>query len=67
MIKEIINVVTSQLDLNIRSINISTKDNIFNGKLMLYIQNVKALNELIENLSKIDQLEKIERIAPDFD
>ena len=34
---------------------------------MLYIQNVKALNELIENLSKIDQLEKIERIAPDFD
>lgn len=67
MIKEIISIVTSQLDLNIRSINIATKENVFSGKLMLYIQNVKALNELIENLSKIDQLEKIERIAPDFD
>lgn len=66
MIKEIIDVVTSQLNLNIRSIDISTKGNVFTGKLMLYIQNLKALNKLIDNLSKIDQLEKIERISPDF-
>ena len=39
---------------------------IFTGKMMLYIKNVKALNELIENLSKIDQMEKIERIAPEI-
>jgi len=32
---------------------------------MVYIQNVKALNELIENLLKIDQVEKVERIAPE--
>jgi hypothetical protein len=32
---------------------------------MVYIQNVKALNELIDSLSKIDQIEKVERIAPE--
>lgn len=66
IIKEIVDIVSSQLDLNIRSLDMSTKGNVFNGKLMLYIKNVKALNELIENLSKIDQIEKIERIAPDI-
>jgi len=42
-----------------------SKSNTFTGKLMIYIQNVKALNELIENLSKIEQVEKVERIAPE--
>lgn len=66
IIKEIVDIVSSQLDLNIRSMDMSTKGNVFTGKMMLYIKNVKALNELIENLSKIDQLEKIERIAPEI-
>jgi GTP pyrophosphokinase len=65
MIKEIIDVVCSQMELNIRSFDIWCKSNTFNGKLMVYIQNVKALNELIENLLKIDQVEKVERIAPE--
>ena len=65
MVKEIIDLVTSQMDLNIRFFDISCKSNTFTGKLMVYIQNVKALNELIENLSKIDQIEKVERIAPE--
>ena len=65
MIKEIIDVISSQMELNIRQIDFWSKSNTFNGKLMVYIQNVKALNELIENLLKIDQVEKVERIAPE--
>jgi len=65
MVKEIIDVVCSQMDLNIRSFDIWCKSNTFTGKLMIYIQNVKALNELIDNLSRIDQVEKVERIAPE--
>ena len=65
MIKEIIDLVCSQMDLNIRSFDIASKSNTFTGKLMIYIQNVKALNELLDNLSKIDQIEKVERIAPE--
>jgi len=65
MVKEIIDVVSSQMELNIRSFDIWCKSNTFTGKLMIYIQNVKALNELIDNLYKIDQIEKVERIAPE--
>jgi (p)ppGpp synthase/HD superfamily hydrolase len=65
MLKEIIDVISSQMELNIRQLDFASKSNTFTGKLMVYIQNVKALNELIENLSKIDQVEKVERIAPE--
>jgi len=65
MLKEIIDVVSSQMELNIKQMDSLSKSNTFTGKLMIYIQNVKALNELIENLSKIEQVEKVERIAPE--
>ena len=67
MIKDIIDIITSQLNLNIRSLNIETKDNVFKGTLMFYIENVHALNELMEKLKKIDNLEKIERIGYDIE
>ena len=58
-------VVTSQMDLNIRSLNIETKNNVFTGTLMLYIQSVRTLNNLIEQLRQIDQMESVERIGYD--
>ena len=63
MIKEIIDIVTSQMDLNIRSLNIETKNNVFTGTLMLYIQSVRALTNLIGQLKDIDHVEKVERIG----
>ncbi|MBQ7550782.1 MAG: bifunctional (p)ppGpp synthetase/guanosine-3',5'-bis(diphosphate) 3'-pyrophosphohydrolase [Bacteroidales bacterium] len=66
MIKEIIDIISAQHNLNIRSLNIATKNGIFTGELMLYIENVNALNKLIEELGKIDNLEKIERVGFDL-
>ena len=62
MIKEIIDVVSSQMDLNIRMLNIESKNNVFTGTMMLYIQSVRALTDLIDKLKMIDQVEKVERI-----
>ncbi len=66
MIKEIIDIISSQHNLNIRSLNIATKNGVFTGELMLYIENVKSLNELINQLKKIDNLEKIQRVGFDL-
>ena len=66
MIKDIIDIITSQHNLNIRSLNIATKNGVFTGEVMLYIENVMALNELIDQLHKIDNIEKIERIGFDI-
>ena len=65
IIKEMMDVVTSQMDLNIRSLNIESKNNVFTGTLMIYIQSVRALNNLIEQLRQIDQMESVERIGYD--
>ncbi|MBO4381910.1 MAG: bifunctional (p)ppGpp synthetase/guanosine-3',5'-bis(diphosphate) 3'-pyrophosphohydrolase, partial [Bacteroidales bacterium] len=65
MLKEIIEIVSSQMDLNMRSIHIEAKQNIFSGTMMLYIQSVRALTDLIEKLRGIDQLETVERIGYD--
>jgi (p)ppGpp synthase/HD superfamily hydrolase len=54
------------MDLNIRSLNIETKNNVFTGTLMLYIQSVRTLNNLIEQLRQIDQMESVERIGYDI-
>ncbi len=63
IIKEIIDIVSNQMDLNIRSLKIETSNNLFNGTLMLYIQSVRALTDLINQLRAIDQVEKVERIG----
>ncbi len=66
MIKEIIDIISSQHNLNIRSLNIETKDGVFTGELMLYVENVKTLNELIEQLRQIDNIEKVARVGFDI-
>ena len=62
MLKEIIDVVSAQMDLNIRSLNVETKKSVFTGIMMLYVQNTRALTDLIRSLEQIDQIEKVERI-----
>jgi len=63
MIKEIIDVISSQMDLNIRSLIMETQGNVFTGAIMLYIQNVKSLNTLIEKLKQIELIENVQRIG----
>ena len=63
---EIIDIISVQHNLNIRSLNIASKNGVFTGELMLYIENAKSLNELIEQLHKIDNLEKIQRVGFDL-
>ena len=63
MIKEIIDVITSQMELNIRSLNVETQGYVFTGTIMLYIQNVKSLDMLIEKLKQIEHIENVVRIG----
>lgn len=63
ILKDIIDMISSQFELNIKSINIETKRNVFKGTMMLYIENVQVLDDLIDNISKIDNVEKVTRIG----
>jgi GTP pyrophosphokinase len=55
-------VISKELNVNIRTINLSSHDGIFEGTIDLYVHNTADLNNLIMNLIKIKGVEKVSRV-----
>ncbi|MQY78417.1 MAG: hypothetical protein GH151_04360 [Bacteroidetes bacterium] len=62
MFNEISNLISKELSINMRTINIEVHDGIFEGILDLYVHNTKDLNNLIMNLIKIKGIDSVRRI-----
>jgi guanosine-3',5'-bis(diphosphate) 3'-pyrophosphohydrolase len=62
LVKEIIDVVSGQLSLNMRSINFESSEGVFEGIVMVYVQNLNSLNDLISKLKEIKGIDKVNRI-----
>jgi guanosine-3',5'-bis(diphosphate) 3'-pyrophosphohydrolase len=58
---DITNVITKQLNVNIREVNMVSHDGIFEGTIAVYVHSVKDLNNLIMNLMKIKGVESVSR------
>ena len=61
MINEITSVISKQLSVNIRTVNIDVHDGIFEGGFDLYVHNTADLNNLIMNISKIKGVDTVNR------
>jgi guanosine-3',5'-bis(diphosphate) 3'-pyrophosphohydrolase len=61
LINEVTKVISSILNVNIHSINISGNEGFFHGMITVHINNNKQLNNLIQKLLKIDGIEKVTR------
>ena len=61
LMNSVTKVISSQMHVNIRSINISSEDGIFEGEITLFVHNVTFLNSLNEKLTKIDGIKEIKR------
>ncbi|MBN2347440.1 MAG: bifunctional (p)ppGpp synthetase/guanosine-3',5'-bis(diphosphate) 3'-pyrophosphohydrolase [Bacteroidales bacterium] len=59
---EITTVISKQLNVNIRTINLASHDGIWEGSIDLYVHNTKDLNNLILNISKIKGVDSISRV-----
>ncbi len=59
---ELTRVISSQMNVNIQSISLSSNAGIFNGQITVIVPNNHVLNKLIENIQAIDGVEKITRI-----
>jgi GTP diphosphokinase / guanosine-3',5'-bis(diphosphate) 3'-diphosphatase len=55
-------VISKELSINMRTINLASHDGIFEGELELYVHNINDLNKLIVNIGKIKGIEKVSRI-----
>jgi GTP diphosphokinase / guanosine-3',5'-bis(diphosphate) 3'-diphosphatase len=62
ILNNLIKIISEELNVNIRQLNIQSNDGIFEGTIMLYIQDTKHLNELINNLKKVEGISKVYRI-----
>ena len=62
LVSKILECISHEEKINIKSISFESEDGIFNGKIMLFIQNTIHLDNLINKLLKITDIQNIRRI-----
>ena len=62
LLNEITQVISRQLNVNIRKLNIETNDGIFEGKIQLGVPDVEDVNTLCENLKKLPNVKLVSRV-----
>lgn len=62
LVNEVTNIISTELNVNIRNINVSVYDNIFEGTIDLYVHHTRDLNNLILQLSNIKGIASVKRI-----
>lgn len=61
LMRDVTNIISSELKVNMRSISIDTETGIFDGQIKLYINNTKHLDELIVELEKVNGVMRVTR------
>ncbi len=59
---DIINTISKELNVNIRSLNIEAHDGIFEGVFDLYVHNTEDITNLILNLTRIKGVDTVKRV-----
>jgi GTP pyrophosphokinase len=62
LVNNITGIIYKDFEVNCRSIQFVSSEGLFEGTIMLYIQNVEHLNKLKERLKLVTGVEKVERI-----
>jgi len=62
LVNEITNIISSELKVNMTSININVHEGIFEGTIDLYVHHTKDLNNLILKISNIKGIETVKRV-----
>ena len=62
LVSEVLTIVYQDFKMNCRSINFETTDGVFEGRIMLYVQNLDVLHELLERLKSVEGIQSVNRI-----
>lgn len=62
LVNNITKIISSQLNINMRSISFDTEDGIFEGVIMVFVHDAKHLNHLIDQLLKVKGVTNVIRI-----
>ncbi len=61
LVNDVTKVISGNMHVNIRNISFDTDDGIFNGKITVIVKNKTILKRLMENLKKVNGIEKVMR------
>jgi GTP pyrophosphokinase len=59
---ELTKIISNQMSVNIQSISLNSEAGIFNGQVTVVVQNNTILKKLIDNIKKVDGIDKITRV-----
>ncbi len=62
LVSQLTRVISTNMHVNIHSLNISGLDGLFEGRITISVKNNQQLRKLTDNIKKIDGIEKVERI-----
>ena len=61
LVNKITNVITGQMNLNMRSVSFESEDGIFEGNIMVYVHDTIELDDLIARLASLEGILSVER------
>ena len=61
LVNEVTKVVSNNLHINMKSVHFDSNDGIFNGRIVVVVKNKTILNNLVENIKKINGIDKVTR------
>lgn len=62
LVNNVTKVISSNMHVNMKSINFETEGGVFSGKITVEVKNKTILRKLLENLKKINGIDKVRRI-----
>ena len=62
LLNEVTQVISRQLNVNIRKLTIETEDGIFEGKIQLWVHDVDGVKTICNNLKKIQNIKQVSRV-----
>ncbi len=62
LVNEVTKVISSNMHVNIKNISFETDDGIFSGKITVVVKNNALVNKLMNNLKKINGIDKVSRV-----
>ena len=62
LVNNITKVISNNMHVNMKSISFQSDDGIFSGKINVIVKNSTMLTKLMENLKKINGIDKVTRV-----
>lgn len=61
LVNDVTKIISSNHLINMKSVHFDSNDGVFTGKIVLSVQNKKSLDNLVDNLKKINGIDKVTR------